>query len=72
MTATTSRRNAQVHMVTAKEARKEIRALLAVVGMSRDELERHGNAWELDADQRGVLADIRGLEFLIERAAVGK
>ena len=40
--------------------------------MSRDELERRGNAWELDADQRGVLADIRGLEFLIERAAAGK
>ncbi len=72
MTATASRRNAHVHMVTAKEARKEIKALLAVVGMSRDELERRGNAWELDADQRGVLADIRGLEFLIERAAAGK
>jgi hypothetical protein len=72
MTAIASRRNAQVHMVTAKEARKEIKSLLARVRMSRDELEKRGNAWELDAEQRGVLADIRGLEFLIERAAAEK
>jgi hypothetical protein len=63
-----ARRNAQVHMVTARQARKEISALLNSVRMSRSELERRGQAWELDADQRGVLADIRGLEFLIERA----
>jgi hypothetical protein len=62
-------RNAQVHMVTAKQARREIKALLSSVGMSRDELEQRGRAWELDAEQRGVLADIRGLEFLIEHAA---
>jgi hypothetical protein len=67
MTAT-ARRNAHVHMVTKKQARQEIKALLRSVGMSRDELERHGQAWELDAQQRGVLADIRGLEFLLARA----
>ena len=61
-------RNAHVHMVTAKPARNEIKALLSNVGMSRGELERRGPAWELDAHQRGVLADIRGLEFLIARA----
>lgn len=62
-------RNAHVHMVTAKQAREEIKALLNSVGMSRGELEQRGQAWELDAQQRGALADIRGLEFLIERAA---
>ena len=61
-------RKAQVRMVTAKEARKEVKNLLSSVGMSRRELERRGQAWELDANQRGVLADIRGLEFLIKRA----
>jgi hypothetical protein len=55
-------------MVTAKQAQKEIKALLSRVGMSRRELEQRGQAWKLDADQRGVLADIRGLEFLIKRA----
>jgi hypothetical protein len=54
--------------VTAKQAQKEIKALLSRVGMSRRELEQRGQAWKLDADQRGVLADIRGLEFLIKRA----
>lgn len=63
-------RNTQVHMVTAKQARSEIKALLSRVGMSRDELEQRGQAWQLDADQRGVLADIRGLEFLVKRADV--
>lgn len=69
MTAIAGQNNAQVHMVTTSQARREIKALLAQAGMSRDELERRGNAWELDANQRGVLADVRGLEFLIERAA---
>lgn len=67
MTAITGR-NVQVHIVTAKQARKEIKTLLNSVGMSRRELEHRGQAWQLDADQRGVLADIRGLEFLIKRA----
>jgi hypothetical protein len=67
MTAT-ARRNAHVHIVTKRQARQEIKALLRGVGMSRDELEQHGRAWELDAAQRGVLADIRGLEFLLARA----
>jgi hypothetical protein len=60
-------RNAHVRMVTAKQARKDIEKLLRGVGMSRDELEQRGQAWELDAKQRGVLADVRGLEFLIAR-----
>jgi hypothetical protein len=57
-------------MVTAKQAHREIKALLNSVGMSRGELERRGQAWDLDARQRGVLADIRGLEFLIAHTHV--
>jgi hypothetical protein len=59
---------AHVHMVTTEQARKGIKTLLNSVGMSRDEIEQRGQAWDLDAQQRGVLADIRGLEFLIKRA----
>ncbi|MDD4868680.1 MAG: hypothetical protein PHQ28_16695 [Mycobacterium sp.] len=40
--------------------------------MTRDELEARGDAWELDADERGVLSDIRGLEFLLERVSADK
>ena len=69
MTAIAGRRNAHVDMVTPREAKAEIKRLLERVGMSRDELERRGDAWELDADERGVLADIRGLEFLLGRAS---
>ncbi len=69
MTAVAGRRNAHVDMVTQKEAKDEIKRLLERVGMSRDELERHGDAWDLDAEQRGVLADIQGLEFLLGRVA---
>lgn len=69
MTAIAGQRNAHVDMVTPKEAKDEIKRLLRRVGMSRDELERRGDAWELDADERGVLADIRGLEFLLDRAS---
>ena len=69
MTAIAGRRNAHVDMVTPKQAKDEIKRLLQRVGMSRDELERRGGAWELDADERGVLADIRGLEFLLGRAS---
>ena len=69
MTAIAGRRSARVDMVTAKEAKAEIKRLLQRVGMSRDELDRRGDAWELDADERGVLADIRGLEFLLGRAS---
>jgi len=69
MTAIAGRRNAHVDMVTPKKAKAEIERLLQRVGMSRDELERRGDDWELDANERGVLADIRGLEFLLGRAS---
>jgi hypothetical protein len=69
MTALAGRRDARVHVVTAEQARAEIALLLDGLGMTRDELERQGDAWALDADARGVLANIRGLEFLLERTA---
>lgn len=69
MTALAGPPDAHVEMVAPEEARREIRRLLRLVGMSRDELERRGNAWELDAEQRGVRADIQGLEFLLDRAS---
>lgn len=68
MTAVVQNRDARVRMLTKKQARAELESLLSKAGMSREELEQRGNAWDLDADQRGILADIRGLEFLIERA----
>lgn len=55
--------------LTPSEARSEITELIARSHMSRDELERRGNEWDLDADERGILSDIRSLEFLIERLA---
>lgn len=57
-----------VRSLTVTEARKELADLIRRSGMSRDELERRGEAWDLDAVQRGILADIRSLEFLIRRA----
>jgi hypothetical protein len=59
-------------MVTSKKAAQEIAHLLKSVGMTRDELERRGESWDLDADERGVLADIQALEFLLKRATADK
>lgn len=69
MTAVTGPRSAHVEMVTPAEAKAEIERLLEQVGMTRAELERRGKAWELNADQRGALADIQGLEFLLGRTS---
>jgi len=59
-------------MVTPKEARREIERLLKSVNMTREELGARGDAWDLDARERGALSDIQGLEFLLERAAAAK
>lgn len=67
MTATLPPREV-VRTLTVDEAREELASLLKNVGMSREELEERGERWELDASQRGALADIRSLEFLIGRA----
>lgn len=57
-----------VRSLTVEEAKGERDDLIRQSGMSRDELERRGKLWELDAHERGLLADIRNLEFLINRA----
>ncbi|WP_157561386.1 hypothetical protein [Mycobacterium sp. E802] len=72
MTAIARRHEAHVHMVTPEDARLEIERLLKSVNVTRDELEARGEAWDLDADERGVLSDIRALEFLLGRATSDK
>lgn len=57
-----------VRSLTVAEAREELAHLIRRSGMSREELERRGEAWDLDAKHRGIWADIRSLEFLIRRA----
>jgi len=72
MISTTSQHKAQPRVFTVDDAQREIERLLREVGMSHDDLVTRGDAWELDAEQRGVLADIRGLEFLLARAHAAK
>lgn len=60
----------RVLMLTPDQAVTEIERLLRQVGMTRDELEAQAAAWLLDADQRGALQDIRGLEWLLARAGI--
>lgn len=57
-----------VRSLTVDEARRELADLVRRSGMTRAELERRGESWDLDAAERGILADIRSLEFLIQRA----
>lgn len=57
-----------VRSLTVSEAKREQAELLEQTGMTRRELERKGDSWELDAHERGILADIRSLEFLVQRA----
>ncbi|GAA4808856.1 hypothetical protein [Tomitella cavernea] len=66
-TATPSRR--MVRTLTMDEAHAEITKLLDEAGMTREELQRLGDEWELDAGHRGILSEIEGLEFLLDRAA---
>lgn len=58
-----------VRSLTVADAVRERDELIARSGMSLDELIQRGDSWDLDATERGILADIRNLEFLIERAA---
>lgn len=57
-----------VRSLTVAQARQELDELVGRAGMTREELERRGESWKLDAEARGILADIRSLEFLIRRA----
>jgi hypothetical protein len=47
--------------------RDEIRWLTEKSGMSREELGRRGESYELDAEARGLLAEIEGLEWMLGR-----
>ncbi|NLG54265.1 MAG: hypothetical protein GX542_01205 [Rhodococcus sp.] len=67
MTETTPKKNG-VHVLTIEEAQARIAELVEKSGMSRDELFRLGAAWELDAQHRGILANIEGLEYLLKLA----
>ena len=57
--------------LSVDEARDECASLIERAGMTREELDDRASRWELDADERGLLSDIRSLEFLIERAVSG-
>lgn len=65
MTITTER--ATVRQMTDEEMREAIGDLLRQVRMSREELGRRGAAFQLDAEERGVLADIEDLEWMLGR-----
>lgn len=67
MTTATPSRN-MVRTLTVEEALTEIDALVRRSGMKLDALKSLGERWELGAAERGILSDIKGLEFLIERA----
>ncbi|MFD5329782.1 hypothetical protein, partial [Streptomyces sp. NPDC127092] len=57
-----------VRTLTLPEAREELGRLEAESGMSIAALKERGDVWDLDAHERGLLAEIRNLEFLIDRA----
>jgi hypothetical protein len=57
---------ATVRKLTRDDMLDERAALLAEAGMSEDELRARGEAWELDAHHRGLLARIDGLNFLLD------
>ncbi|KDQ03236.1 hypothetical protein QM646_06040 [Rhodococcus erythropolis] len=57
-----------VRTLTLPDALDELRHLVEQAGMTLDELKAKGESWDLDAEHRGLLADIRNLEFLIGRA----
>jgi hypothetical protein len=56
-----------VRKMTDDELRAEIRRLLDRVGMTSDELHAKGAAYELDAAQRSVLADVEAMEWMLSR-----
>ncbi|GAC86305.1 hypothetical protein GP2_076_00070 [Gordonia paraffinivorans NBRC 108238] len=57
--------------LSVAEAREELETLIERSGMTRAELEERAARWDLDASERGILSDIRSLEFLIKRAVSG-
>ena len=64
---TIATQKAHVRRLTPAQLRHEIDALVASSGMAREELQARGEAYALDAEQRGLLADVEGLEWLLSR-----
>lgn len=54
--------------LTVDEAERELADLVRESGMTRGELEDRGKRWELNARERGILADVGSREFLVRRA----
>lgn len=55
-------------MLTLSQIRRELAELTRRVedkGCTLEEFKVRGENWELDAKERGLLAKIRGLEFLL-------
>lgn len=67
MTITTTDR-AVVRQMTDAEMREAIGELLSRVRMSREDLGQRGATYQLDAEERSVLADIEALEWMLGRA----
>lgn len=58
---------ATVRQMTDDELRDEIERLLDLVGMTSTELHRKGEAFDLDATERSVLADVEAMEWMLSR-----
>ncbi|WP_024801208.1 hypothetical protein [Nocardia sp. BMG51109] len=59
-----------VRTLTADDVRSELARLTAAVearGYTLDQFKEAGERWELDADERGLLSDVCGLEFFLDR-----
>lgn len=66
MTITHTNR-ATARQMSDKELHAEIHDLLATVGMTSEELRARGAAYELDAFERSVLADVEAMEWMLSR-----
>ena len=58
---------AHVRRMTPSQLRREIDALVEASGVSREALQRMGDGYELEAERRGLLAEVEGLEWLLSR-----
>ncbi len=61
----TASSEATVRKLSREDMLNERAELLTAAGMSEHELRVRGEAWELDAEHRGILARIDGLDFLL-------
>ena len=61
--------HAEARAMTRDEMNARIEQLVIESGMTRAELTRRGEAFEIAADQRGRLAEIEGLEWLLRRSS---